>query len=341
MGIAYMNDRTGPNWKHHAGVEESTTRILDFITGSLKAATTDFIGAPVDITNEILGAVSGGRVKSEKPIGGSKYLREKLLGPSQVENRSAAETLGTFVDPRSAVKSMIIAAAAKPERFIKYMEASSAKPAASQAELFNETGIYRDTDSAYKTILSDSNSSINSNSTGVATDLGSLLHHPELFAIYPSLKKIPVEWDKTAPAGAGGLRVDNSRMRLSPHGSPETVHELVLHETQHAIQHSESFARGADPKQFISYDIKAAQLNLTKMKAENLPQNQKLIEQYEGKIKSDIKRANTQYLNSAGEQEARFTEISRKDDTTALAKRVLQTLRTGETPQTFDTKPLP
>jgi len=67
----------------------------------------------------------------------------------------------------------------------------------SPAFIFQQTGVYRDVDGKYKTILSDNKATINedffhSNEMG---NLSDFLNHPELFRLYPELKNIWVRRD--------------------------------------------------------------------------------------------------------------------------------------------------
>lgn len=81
---------------------------------------------------------------------------------------------------------------------------------------------------------------------GQIRSLGSVLDHSELYAAYPSLRKIPVEAIDAADDSGYYDPADN-RMAVAPDATIASPHSIALHEVQHAIQTREGFAHGGAP----------------------------------------------------------------------------------------------
>jgi hypothetical protein len=320
--------------RYAAESEELTSRVTDFITGVLKGTTTDFVGAPVDIINTVLSAVGLG---SKKPIGGSANLRE-VLGQS-AEDRSGYETAGTLLNPENALKSMIVGAARIPARLAKY-DAEVEKAAKSgekltRAETFDRTGVYTDKDQIPKTIISDSEAYLLSPGERGDLVLEDVLGHKELFSLYPELKKIPFKYEGSP--NQGGMRPDNSRMTVGK-ASYETELGVILHETQHAIQNIEKFTRGDNPRNYLPTNIDQTMAKLKVDSTSSDPTIAASAKEYTAKMQDKIREANTRYLNAGGEQEARFTQANADKDIYLLGSETARILKSGDTPQNYDTR---
>ena len=122
--------------------------------------------------------------------------------------------------------------------------------------------------------------------------LAALLHYPELFQAYPELGRMRVRLYKEKGTSVGGFYAPNgtkpkegSYIALNmAHGpEPERVLNTLLHESQHAIQHREGWARGAgdmDRKGALKYVRKA------------------MAERKKRGLDSDWAKANTSFLTS-------------------------------------------
>lgn len=86
-------------------------------------------------------------------------------------------------------------------------------------------------------------------------NLGQVLEHPELYKAYPELQSYSVYLNK--PTGAAGsfdpynkvFQVDPRVLDpQNPFYSPEKAKNLLLHETQHAVQRLENFESGGNPE---------------------------------------------------------------------------------------------
>lgn len=82
---------------------------------------------------------------------------------------------------------------------------------------------------------------------GTPKALNQVLSHPRLFEFYPELSTVSVVYENTSP-GSGGYAEGIRRITLSMNSDPEQQFLTVLHETQHALQGIEGFARGQSMK---------------------------------------------------------------------------------------------
>lgn len=85
-----------------------------------------------------------------------------------------------------------------------------------------------------------------------STKLGDLLHHPELFEMYPDAQNITVHPMPLAQAldMQGAMNKEGTKLWLSPQTQSSAI-STILHEVQHAIQQKEDFARGGAVKEFL------------------------------------------------------------------------------------------
>ena len=77
-----------------------------------------------------------------------------------------------------------------------------------------------------------------------AKTLGDAIEHDELFAAYPELKEIVVDFDDNANSNGGNFNPKENKITVRATNEFNIGHSLI-HEIQHAIQHKEGFARGA------------------------------------------------------------------------------------------------
>lgn len=84
--------------------DDLTSKIVDFMRGALAGATTDTLGAPVDVITTALRPLG---YKETKPIGGSAHLRELLGQPP--EPSSLSEVAGGLAGPAGVMKAALMA----------------------------------------------------------------------------------------------------------------------------------------------------------------------------------------------------------------------------------------
>lgn len=334
------------------------SRFRELLTGVLKAGTTDLAGGPVDLVNMALKAV--GVPVSDKPVGGSRYLREKL--GQNTEDASAIETIGTMVNPQGAAKAMIIAAARIPSRLNDYKKVRKtlnqsdtyafAAEKTKNEKAFNETQVYADrSDSGLfdlKTFISDKEAYADAGQianlrSGLPdAELQKLLVHPKLYDLYPELRTIPVRADLT-PTRAGAMEPDNSKMYINPAAlgsDPDDWKTVLIHETQHAIQHIEGFRRGGNTGQFLDFDPVSVQEKINRARKSGDVSQIQAADRYAKKFSAKLDEARNHYMNIPGEQEARYSQETRSFSEAALADDISALLRKGDTPQTYDTRPI-
>jgi hypothetical protein len=103
-------------------------------------------------------------------------------------------------------------------------------------------------DNKYRQEISDALSKVNTDVSGRGP-LRAVLDHPELYKAYPWLQHVPVEIKQGARAfirDAGPDAIQRFMISL-PKGAER---KTVLHETQHAIQNAEGWAKGGSPEMF-------------------------------------------------------------------------------------------
>lgn len=126
----------------------------------------------------------------------------------------------------------------------------------SDEEIFNETHVHIGADGRLRVQISDKDAKIKNikrrkdgRMQAVSLDkgmtLGDILDHPFLFELYPRLKDIPVQFKGNSSylsqdPFSGEIKFINFR---TSEGEKSFIHS-VLHETQHAIQNIEGWARG-------------------------------------------------------------------------------------------------
>lgn len=276
--------------------EELLNAIRSYATGVLKGNTVDTLGAPVDIINEaIIRPIAGSRT-SDKPVGGSKYLRE-LFGV-QTTDANIAETAGSFLSAGGLAQAMIVAAA----RLGKVSDTAKTlrKGGISEGTIFQATGTYTEKGGKKaKAVLADDAAEI-TDKFKEAKDfevmkLTEALTHPILYNIYPELAKTTVS--KAGIEGAAFVpRYNHIRM------GAYTGRDALLHEVQHAVQKADK-TQGGGSADDIAFDLA-------------IPYEQ----------------ASKLYTKLPGEQEARFTESTSRMSQRQLEEEVLKLLRQGQTP---------
>lgn len=97
-----------------ATTEELLQAIKSFATGSIKGATTDTLGAPVDIVTELIRPLG---YTEKNPTMGSRWLRQ-LTGQS-VDDANLMETVGSLFTPGGAMHAALMAMKLTPAE-LKY-----------------------------------------------------------------------------------------------------------------------------------------------------------------------------------------------------------------------------
>lgn len=113
------------------------------------------------------------------------------------------------------------------------------------AQALQETGWFRGRDGEWRNEISDHDAAIKPGSEAGAT-LGDVLSHPDLYAAYPNLQSMPLDYyPGTQPTGSYSRLTDS--VSLAGGMTDADRLNVLLHEAQHAVQSRESFAAGSNP----------------------------------------------------------------------------------------------
>lgn len=293
-------------------------------------------------------SIGEGLVK--KPVGGTEQLNEMFgMKPSSGLTEDSVAAIFSIVNPAAAItKAMILPAVLlKSANMTKMAEAALAKgkPA---GEVFTHTGIYKDAaDGELKAVLDDSIARLKTTtapprdegfnwSPGIVRDgpgafllsvgptqkfsarktttLDNVLDHPELFKAMPELKEVNVAAGNFGELGSHSP--GSNTIKLGIRDKEEDMLSTLLHETQHAIQAKSGFAQGGNPNMFFADKAKfdaagaaglkelVANIDVDVLATKN---SNKLLDI----LAAAEKKAFNNYLNIAGEKEARVVQEMR------------------------------
>lgn len=357
--------------------EKILSMMKDYAVGAIRGVTTDLAGTSVDVMNLLISPVTKAMgIYSEDPVGGVKDLRRRTGQPLE---DTPTEMVGNLLTPGGAAHAMIVGAArlgknvdaamAIKERVTKgALEAGKSvreATAAGNAMAFVKEGVYWDKgENVAKAVISDSSATLNTNAfsqngRSVALNnqgsLGYILPHNELAKGYPSIVTTRVVPDINAQKGSASFDVSKAQINLGEMSSMEGTKGVLAHEVQHVIQAAENTSRGTNPsaqRVFTDNTLqaltkKAEELGMQKdwsvMLGQPFSRQAELdaLSRYTSKAKLDESRAFTKYQNNPGEQEARFTQQNTELSQSQLEAKVLDLLRQGKSPQSWDTRKIP
>lgn len=348
-------------------------------TGVIKGNSADTLGAPVDLINAAISPITKPLgLYSEDPHFGSKSFR-RLLRQS-VEDKNAAETAGSMLSvggplklaasqaaaSGGVAKAMIVGAmklqekggsvdAEAAKRMLTAEEKAGFDPKKYAAAVYDTTGVYEDK-GTLKSIISDAPAKLNMEgaldlrfgaknggygSMEAPLKIEDLISHPQLFELYPTLKQIKVYGDANLPPNTvGKFFAHTGEMALHPDVGAEEMRRIALHELQHGVQDIERFQKGGTPGQFIPFDPAKVQAKIDAARKSGDPNLIDAAERFKEAANKQITEGFNRYQNLGGEQEARYTELIRDFPLEDAAKAVKQLLLSGNTPSTWDTKPI-
>lgn len=161
---------------------------------------------------------------------------------SRMTGLDAGGLLGMFAGPKAKTAN----------RAALKMAQRMADEGIDERRIWDETGWFKGADGKWRFEIDDSGAAFvrqgEINGTPVEFNrLGDALKYPELHAAYDDLGSIKVS--HTARPGAGSYIEERRLMNVGPAGD-STSRRVALHETQHAVQNREGFARGGDPKMY-------------------------------------------------------------------------------------------
>lgn len=336
---------------------------ISMATGIVKGNTADTLGAPVDMMNMAIKPVTEKfGIATDTPFGGSAHFRT-LFG-MDTKDKNVAETAGSMISVGGAAKAMIVGAArlsdvSKAVDVEKFMDITRNHPEVNAASKYNMTGVYGNEGERLKAVISDKDAKIlepnYQNNFGVPASavkgsaemyrLDEVFQHDQLFKLYPELKDIDVVFKELPKGSLGSFAKDSKTMTVNSNVGPEKQREIILHELQHGVQAIEGFQGGANTSQFLPKDVnktaKAVQSAVIRGRESADPAIRDAAERFKDRFNNKIKDAHTRYENVPGEQEARFTQDTRDLDLPSLASGIRNMLKNNQTPQNWDTQPLP
>jgi hypothetical protein len=327
-----------------ATIEEVQQAIKSWAAGTYRGITTDTLGAPVDIINLAISPITKPLgIYSDNPAFGSKHLRQIAGMPT--EDANIIETASGMTSPGGAVHAMIVGAARLGRAVAGEKALQSGE---NMAEVFNKTGAYMDADKKWKTVISDKSATIDELSkfnldSNFGMPLSKVMDHPKLYEAYPQLKDYQVYSSSKLSPGSAEFHSNTQSIKI---GTPrllegDELKNIILHETQHAVQDIEGYSRGSNPEFHQKYPPGAEEKLLNadqKLGIKAGSAEDYAADRFEKKIKADREQAFTKYANNPGEQEARFTENNMNLSEEGLGASVLRLLRNEKSPQSWDTR---
>lgn len=161
------------------------------------------------------------------------------------------------------------------------------------ADIWRKTGNMKGPDNQWRQEISDHASRM-FNPQFDNGPLGAFLDHPELYKAYPDFQRYPTQ---LMQGGGGAFSPRTKELFIGAEG-PSLPRSVALHETQHAAQSAEGFARGGNLDEFWPAAVQKLQQQYPRVDVEAHPQLRQLAE---------ILQKNY-YKRLAGEAEARLTQ---------------------------------
>jgi hypothetical protein len=282
-----------------------------------------------------------------------------------------AARIGKNVDAAMAIKERVTKGALEAGKSVR--EAT----AAGNAMAFVKEGVYWDKGEANaKAVISDAAVSLNPralfpaaenlvglnpNIPGLPLTVGNLTRdNHALMAAYPEIRNLPVNYARSDVIGSaayqpGPFRGSNDSITIAPQNSKEGMKGTLSHEVQHAIQDREKFNGGSNVNRnrvFTDNTLQALvkkgeelgmQKDWSSMSGQPFSRQDEAdaLSRWTSKAKLDESRAFAKYSNNPGEQEARFTQQNTELSQSQLEAKVLDLLRQGKSPQSWDTRKIP
>lgn len=299
-----------------AEVQESNSRILDFVRGAVKAATTDLPGLVLDVIDFISGDTKKFGEKDR-----SAQMFEKATGSKSTG--SDAEKLGGFADPKSLLKAIIVPAfLTRSLRDVKTADRAY-KAGIDSAKVEDATGIFRlpenIDDGILRTVIHPGLAEFNpralnfesTNITGTRA-LEDVINFPELQRLVPDMfenyRLVP---EPGLPMNNAYHNSKNRVIGVGNASSKEDLMKSILHEIQHGIQTRFDMNNGASPAMFYQ-NVNAANRALRVLQEKSLQGDKKAMTDFYTVSRIED-QAVSNYKKVAGEAEARAVEKMRSE----------------------------
>ena len=127
-----------------------------------------------------------------------------------------------------------------------------AESGADRGAIWNETGWFKGPDNKWRFEIDDSAAAMESGgkffgANGGGGEAAQVMSHPELFAAYPDMAKMPVSYTFSGKRLEGSYYPTQDYIYIKDPMGVGSVKSPTLHEMQHAIQQREGFSRGGSP----------------------------------------------------------------------------------------------
>lgn len=298
--------------------------IKSYATGLVKGNTVDTLGAPVDLVNELIvrpiaTMLGKGDKVSDKPVGGSKYIRE-LVGQS-AEDKNPAETAGSMISAAGAAKTAIILPAFLMKSLGDVKTAARAYDARiDSAKVEEATGIFRlpdnINDGVLRSVLHPGLAEFNPRQLNFYQDniikpaqLDEVISFPELFSRMPELSSYRIVPEPGLPLNNAYHNPVTRTIGLGNAASKEELMKSILHEMQHSVQDKYGMNTGSNPTKFYE-NVTRADLAQNALAAKAKSGDKTAAGQW-GILEDARYEAVRQYKKVAGESEARAVEKMR------------------------------
>lgn len=252
-------------------------------------------GGPVDLATMVMRPF-GYKTPDEKVFGSSEYIGKKLEDVGLVSSARApiTEFLTSMAvpTPGGLAKGAALTAPQVLSMFVGARsltwDASAAEKAKMLADIgtdartiWQQTGTWKGPDGKWRQEISDKTAQYDPESLAdlkALDDFNYLKHtqplsgtveHPQLYKAYPDIGDIPVHFMPTKDLKGAGGSYSYEHNRLTLADTPKDQKSIALHETQHAIQRREGFARGGSPNIMgVGYESDLARLSQVKNQVE-------------------------------------------------------------------------
>lgn len=130
------------------------------------------------------------------------------------------------------------------------LEAARGNNVGPDSETRQRTGWFRGPDGQWRFEISDENASLNiltmRDNNFSPTTLGDVMSHSDLFDAYPRLRDMKVEFSSGSSRNLGEFNEMTRTITVNRNLRPRKMLSTLIHETQHAVQSTENFARGGN-----------------------------------------------------------------------------------------------
>jgi hypothetical protein len=235
-------------------------------------------GGPVDLATMVMRPF-GYKTPDTQVVGGSEWIGKKMEDVGLVS--TARAPLTEFIasvavpTPGGIAKGAAMAAPAIGGMFIgkgaRTWDALAAQKAKMMADMnidprtiWKETGTWKGPDGKWRQEISDKpafydpealtelKSMDSFNYLKNTQPLGGVVEHKELYKAYPEVGDIPVHFMPTQNLRGAEGSYSHAQNRLTLADIPSDQKSIAIHETQHAIQGKEGFARGGSPSSMVT-----------------------------------------------------------------------------------------